>query len=90
MTGSGFEQVNVQTVLKRITFPSVLDYVRFQLIATPMAALLKTQNASERDAMIKAIAAENRALLDPELIHDGRLSSPQEAYVATARRVTEC
>ena len=84
MTESGFEQVNVDTVLTRITFPSVLDYVRFQLIATPMAALLKTRNDIERGAMIGAIAAETRSLLDPELVHDGRLSSPQEAYVATA------
>lgn len=86
MTESGFEQVNVHTVSKRITLPSVLDYVRFQLIATPMAALLKTQNDIERETMIGAIAAENRSLLDPELVHDGHLSSPQEAYVATALR----
>jgi hypothetical protein len=30
----GFDQV----VTKRITFPSVLHYIRFQLIATPMSA----------------------------------------------------
>lgn len=84
MTEAGFEQVTVDTVLKRITFPSVLDYVRFQLIATPMAALLRTQNDIERETIIGAIAAETRSLLDAELVRDGRLSSPQEAYVATA------
>jgi ubiquinone/menaquinone biosynthesis C-methylase UbiE len=34
---AGFDRVEVSTVTKQITFPSVLDYVRFQLIATPMA-----------------------------------------------------
>ena len=86
MTEAGFEQVNVDTVLQRITFPSILDYVRFQLIATPMATLLKTQNDIERETIVGIIAVETRSLLDPELVRDGRLSSPQEAYVATAVR----
>jgi hypothetical protein len=40
VTREGFERVNVSTVTKRITFPSVVDYVLFQLVATPMACLL--------------------------------------------------
>ena len=35
---AGFAKVEVQTVVQLIAFPSVLDYVRFQLLATPMAA----------------------------------------------------
>src|SRR6476659_5969712 len=38
---SGFNAVDVQTVEQTIMFPSVLDYVRFQLLATPMTVLLK-------------------------------------------------
>lgn len=86
MTEAGFEQVNVDTIIKRITFPSVLDYVRFQLIATPMAGLLEDRNGIERETLIRGIAADTYALLDPEMVRDGRLSSPQEAHVATARR----
>src|ERR1700687_5119354 len=36
---AGFEDVEVTTVSKQIEFPSMSDYIRFQLIATPMAAL---------------------------------------------------
>jgi hypothetical protein len=35
-----FAKVEVQTVVQQIAFPLVLDCVRFQLRATPMAALL--------------------------------------------------
>ena len=45
---AGFANVEVQTVVQQIAFPSVLDYVRFQLLATPMAALL-----SNRDELIE-------------------------------------
>jgi hypothetical protein len=34
LADAGFEHVSVDVVTKRITFPSVLDYVRFQLTAT--------------------------------------------------------
>src|ERR1700761_634974 len=38
---AGFGAVAVSTVEQTIAFPSVLDYVRFQLVATPMTTLLK-------------------------------------------------
>jgi ubiquinone/menaquinone biosynthesis C-methylase UbiE len=41
IASAGLDHIEVSTVTKRITFPSVLDYVRIQLIATPMASLLK-------------------------------------------------
>ena len=37
---AGFSAIDVQTVIQTIAFPSVLDYVRFQLLATPMTILL--------------------------------------------------
>jgi ubiquinone/menaquinone biosynthesis C-methylase UbiE len=88
MTKQGFENVHVNTVTKRITFPSTFDYVQFQLIATPMAELLKGRNDAERAAVIGAIASDVQSLLDPEMLRDGRLSFPQEAHVATAVRVS--
>ena len=88
MTKQGFEKVHVNTVTKRITFPSTFDYVQFQLIATPMAGLLKGRNDAEREAVIGAIASDVQTSLDPEMLRDGRLSFPQEAHVATAVRVS--
>ncbi len=50
LSAAEFEQINVCTVTKTITFPSVVDYVRFQLVATPMAALLQDRGIDERGA----------------------------------------
>ena len=85
LTRAGFYQVTISRVVKRITFPSVLDYVRIQLIATPMATLLAERNNMEREQMIEAIASDTRALLPSEAIADGPLLFPQVALVATAR-----
>jgi len=87
MAGQGFDQVVVNTVTKLIGFPSVLDYVRFQLIATPMASLLAGRDDATRDTVIRNVASTTGSLLDPKMLRDGRLSFPQEAYVATAVRV---
>jgi ubiquinone/menaquinone biosynthesis C-methylase UbiE len=81
----GFQQVVVQTVSKRIDFPSVLDYVRFQLIATPMAGLLSNRSNLEREEVIATITSHAASLLDSEMLRDGRLSFPQVAHVAMAR-----
>ena len=84
MEGAGFSDVNVATVTKQINFPSMLDYVRFQLVATPMANLLKSAEAPERDAVIASIAADAASRLDDGMLRDGRLSFPQESQVAIA------
>jgi ubiquinone/menaquinone biosynthesis C-methylase UbiE len=86
LSAAGFEQVNVCTVAKTITFPSALDYVRFQLVATPMAALLKDRGADERESTIRSVADRIRSNLDPNFLRDGRLSFPQETLVATAHQ----
>lgn len=86
ITEAGFEQVEVATVTKRIIFPSMLDYVRFQLIATPMASLLADRNAADRETAIAAVAAEAQSRLDPDMVRDGRLSFPQEGHVGLAHR----
>ena len=85
LADAGFGKIDVQTVTKRITFPSVLDYVRFQLIATPMAALLKDREAIDRQSVIDTISSHVGSLLDPAMIEGGRFSFQQEAYVAMAR-----
>jgi ubiquinone/menaquinone biosynthesis C-methylase UbiE len=86
ISAAGFTRVEVTTVSKRIRFPSVLDYVRFQLIATPMAGLLRERNEAERKALIEDVAEITRSLIDREMLDDGRFSFPQEAHVAIAHR----
>jgi ubiquinone/menaquinone biosynthesis C-methylase UbiE len=85
LADAGFSQIDVQTVTKQITFPSVLDYVRFQLIATPMASLLKDKETLDRQQIIKAISTFIESSIDPSMTEAGRFSFSQEAYVATAR-----
>jgi len=48
MHESGFNAVHVRTVEQMIVFPSVLDYVQFQLLATPMTALLNEPGPAPR------------------------------------------
>jgi ubiquinone/menaquinone biosynthesis C-methylase UbiE len=84
LTGAGFAKVEVHTVVQQIGFPSVLDYVSFQLLATPMAALLGDRTEGDRQAAIKMIASETARLSDPAMLEGGRFSFQQEAYVGTA------
>jgi ubiquinone/menaquinone biosynthesis C-methylase UbiE len=82
---SGFDSVDVQTVEQTIVFPSVLDYVRFQLLATPMTVLLKEQAEPQRHAMISLIASKTMALSTVAMLEGGRFTFPQQAYVAIAQ-----
>jgi SAM-dependent methyltransferase len=80
-----FCTVDVQPVEQTIVFPSVLDYVRFQLLATPMTTLLKDRVEAERQAIIAAVALRTARFATPTMLEEGKFSFPQEAYVATAR-----
>jgi len=82
---SGFDAVDVQTVEQTIVFPSVLDYVRIQLLATPMTVLLKEQTEPQQDAMISLIASKTMALSAVAMLEGGRFTFPQQAYVAMAQ-----
>ena len=81
---AGFGSVDVQTVVQTIVFPSVLDYVRFQLLATPMTVLLKDKIEPERQAVIAAVASKAATLSAPSILDGGKFTFPQEAYVAVA------
>ena len=88
MTDAGFDQVKIIAVTKHITFPSVRDYVRFQLCATPMADFMANLSDDGRDSQICHVDSDTLSLLDPKMLSDGgRLISPQEAFVATALRL---
>ena len=62
----------------------MLDYVRFQLMATPMATLIKDKDDAQRDQVIAAIASDAASCLDPAMLQNGRLTFPQESHVAIA------
>jgi ubiquinone/menaquinone biosynthesis C-methylase UbiE len=79
-----FGSVEVQTVVQTIVFPSVLDYVRFQLLATPMTVLLKDKADPERQTVISAVASRTATLSTHSMLDDGKFTFPQEAYVAVA------
>jgi len=82
---AGFGAIDVQTVTKSIVFPSVADYVRFQLLATPMTALLADKAEPERHAIISSVSSKTAALSTPAMRDSGKFTFPQEAYVAIAR-----
>src|SRR6266576_2919928 len=81
LLNAGFARVEVQTVVQQIAFPSVLDYVRFQLLATPMAALLSSREEADLQAACKTIALDTASFSDPAMLEGGGFSFRQEAYV---------
>jgi ubiquinone/menaquinone biosynthesis C-methylase UbiE len=85
---AGFAKVEVQTVVQLIAFPSVLDYVRFQLLATPMAALLSNRDEADRQAAIKTIALETANFSDQAMLEGGGFTFRQEAYVGTGYAIS--
>jgi len=88
LADASFAEVDVQTVVQNIEFPSVLDYVRFQLLATPMALLLSDRTGFDRQATIRTIAEATASCSDAAMLEGGGFSFPQEAYVATARNTS--
>jgi len=82
---AGFGTIDVQAVVQTIVFPSVLDYVRFQLLATPMTILLNDRTEPERQKVISSVASEAAALSTPSMLDGGKFTFPQEGYVAVAR-----
>jgi len=81
----GFGNVVVSTVEQTIVFPSVLDYVRFQILATPMTVLLKGKTEPERQAVISSVASKTATLSTPAMCAGGKFTFRQEAYVAIGR-----
>jgi ubiquinone/menaquinone biosynthesis C-methylase UbiE len=84
LRNAGFDVVLVQTVVQTIVFPTVLDYVRFQLLATPMAVLLNNLARLDRQPTIESVAQKTAALSTPEMLEGGRFAFSQESYVAVA------
>lgn len=75
---AGFVGVRVETVSRTILFPSVEEWVRIQLAATPLASLVR-----ERDDVVARVAADVHDALAP-FVHDDGFAFPQEVHVALA------
>lgn len=64
----------------------MLTYVRFQLTATPMAALLKERDEAERERLKLSITNEVASRVAPSMLVGGRLTFLQESFVVSASR----
>ena len=80
---AGFVDVRVETVARKVKFASVADYVRIQLTATPLAALLDEHEPARREHLIALVSADlgDRLAL---YVHDSGLQFPQELHIALA------
>jgi len=83
--GAGFNAVTIETTTQTIHFPSVREYVRIQLAATPIAGLLQTVGEDERESLVDALTKDMAASLPAALVGDG-FNFPQEVHVLLARK----
>jgi ubiquinone/menaquinone biosynthesis C-methylase UbiE len=79
---AGFIDVTLEPVTQTIRFASPRDYVRLQIAATPMAAMVAGMESDKRDAVIDAITGSLVSSLGSA--GDEDLASPQEAFVVQA------
>jgi SAM-dependent methyltransferase len=84
VTSAGFSDVAIRTATKQVRFPSGAEYVRIQLAATPLAAVIADCDAARRERLVEAVTQDVCAALDPYLADDG-LAFPQEVHTALAR-----
>jgi ubiquinone/menaquinone biosynthesis C-methylase UbiE len=80
---AGLKNVAVVPATVALRFPTALDYVRLQLIATPQSRLLAHMSAEEKDAAMRAISGD-LALAGDLVGPTGECSSTQECNVLAA------
>jgi len=76
---AGFRGISIATETKLIRYPSAADYVRIQLIATPLAGL----TGEPGSPLAAALTADVAAALEPYCTADG-LAFSQEAHILMA------
>jgi len=85
VTGAGFRNVAIETVTQSIRFPSAAEYVRAQLSATPLSALLNGMDTGQQREMLATVTKDLAASL--HVTSDAaELTFPQEAYVLLASK----
>jgi ubiquinone/menaquinone biosynthesis C-methylase UbiE len=77
MSDAGFSAIDVQTAEQTIVFPTVLYYVRFQLLAIPMTILLKDRPKPERHTIISSLASKIETLSRPAMLGAGKFTFPR-------------
>lgn len=80
---AGLAAVRIETVAKTSRYPSVSEYVRFQLQATPLAAVLEPYDPLERDRL-SALVVDELATRLATFVREREFAFPQVAHVATA------
>ena len=83
VAAAGFGDINITTVTKTLRFPSVSDWVRIQLSASPLATLLNGLDPARAESLVNAIIADVQVALAPHSGTDG-LAFPQETHVLLA------
>jgi ubiquinone/menaquinone biosynthesis C-methylase UbiE len=80
---AGFRDVMIDTVSKRVRFPTATDYVRIQLTATPLASLMAQYDEAGRERLVEALLEDVGAALASYVAVEG-LIFPQEVHCALA------
>jgi ubiquinone/menaquinone biosynthesis C-methylase UbiE len=78
---AGYRDPVVETVVKRITFTSVAEYVRVQLTATPLASTLTQYDKEEQNRIVQAVINDVSVALSA-FTRQRSLVYPQEVHVA--------
>lgn len=79
---AGFARVTIDAVAKTSRYPSLSDYVRFQLRATPLAAARDPYDQPERDRLAALVVDELGVRL-AAYVREREFAFPQVAHVAT-------
>jgi ubiquinone/menaquinone biosynthesis C-methylase UbiE len=80
---AGFTRITIVTETRTVRFASVSDYVRIQLMATPLAGLLPGRPERPGQRLAEVLIADVAAALELHQTADG-LAFPQEAHVLVA------
>jgi len=82
---AGFADLVTETATRTVHFPSVEDYVRIQLTATPLANLVARLDPERRDRLAAALTEDVGAALTAYVGAQG-LAFPQEVHVVLAAK----
>jgi ubiquinone/menaquinone biosynthesis C-methylase UbiE len=82
---AGLVRVRIETVKRTLRFASVEQWVRIQLAATPLAALLRERGPGEADDIVARVTADVGAYL-AGFVRGDELAFPQEVHVVLASR----
>jgi hypothetical protein len=79
LLGAGFDRARILTDVKVCRFPSVAAFLRYEVLASPLAEPVGRLDVEERAALV----ADLEDVLEPYVDDDG-LALPIESHVALA------